>query len=118
MAGIAADDFRGVQPLGVIILPCRVDILDPEIELESVSGGDLLFRLGQLKARAVTQFDHREIFPMDIRAPTDRFEECDGPRKIGDGQPQMRQSNGRFCNIIHFVRSFRQSIAVMARSFL
>jgi hypothetical protein len=30
----------------------------------------------------------------------------------------MRQSNGRFCNIIHFVRSFRQSIAVMARSFL
>ena len=94
MPRIAAYDFCGVQPFGVILLPCRVNILDLEIELESISGGDILFRLRQLKARAITQFDDREIFPSRIRARTDRFEECDGLGKIGDGQPQMRQRNG------------------------
>ena len=75
MPGIAADDFRGVQPFGVILPPCRVDILDLEIELERISGGDIPFGLDQLKARAVTQFDDREIFPPHVRACTDRFEE-------------------------------------------
>ncbi len=94
MAGIAAHDVGGVQPLGLIFLPCRIDILDPEIELEGISGCDIAFRLGQLKARAIAQLDDREIFPSRIRARADPFEECDGPGKIGDRQAQMRQRDG------------------------
>ena len=87
MAGIAADDFRRIQTLTSILLPCRVNIVDPEIELERISGGDLSFGLRQLKARAITQFNHREIFPLRISAGADGFEKCDGLGKIGDGQP-------------------------------
>ena len=94
MPRIAAYDFCGVQPFGVTLLPCRGNILDLEIELESISGGNILFRLHELKARAITQFDDREILLSHVRARTDRFEKCDGLGKIGDGQPQMRQRNG------------------------
>jgi hypothetical protein len=94
MSGIVALDFSGVQSLGLVRPPGRVDILDPEIELEICAGADFGRRLGELKARAVTQFDDREFVLAHIRNRAHGLEKIDGPGKIGYRQSQMGQGNG------------------------